>query len=85
MFAAFRTLSLLAQLGIVVAGIAAIGGSYALWKHSIDQAGYQRHKAETDQADRERTNAALQARARRHSCVAAGGVWDITEGKCDGQ
>jgi hypothetical protein len=85
MFAMFRGLSLLVQLGLVAAAIAGAYGSYALWKHSIDRAGYERAKAETEQADKEKTDAALQARARRHACVAAGGVWDITQGKCDGE
>jgi cytochrome c-type biogenesis protein CcmH/NrfG len=85
MFTMFRGLSLVVQLGLVAAGIAGALGSYALWKHSIDQAGYQRHKDETEHADKEKTDAALQARARRHACVAAGGVWDITQGKCDGE
>jgi cytochrome c-type biogenesis protein CcmH/NrfG len=84
MFAAFRLLPLLVQLGAIAAGLVAIGGSYALWKHSIDRAGYDRAQAETEKADKEKTNAALQARARRHACVAAGGLWDITEGQCRG-
>lgn len=82
MFAAFRLLPLLWQLGLVAAGIASIAGGYALWRHSIDQGGYDRAKQETEHDDSLRSNAALQSRARRHACVAAGGVWDITKGQC---
>lgn len=81
-WSAFRALSALAQVGIVVAVIGTAWGSFALWKHSIEKGGYDRAKHEVEQDDAERVNDALRASNRRHACIASGRVWDITQGQC---
>lgn len=65
----------------LAAGLAVI---VAVWW--VDSRGYERGseaaKSEITKQDRSAVDAANEASANRRLCVDAGGVWDITTGRC---
>lgn len=85
-FAAFRALPNLAQLAIVAALVASLYGGYRTWKNQIYtngyNAGYSQAIADVDTANQEGISEADKQDAKRRTCIARGGTWDISVGVC---
>lgn len=82
-WAAFRLLPLLWQLGALAAGVVAIGGAYGLWHHNIYAAGENAERGKIERQNQGAKDDADRAGARVDECFNAGGVWNDGTGKCD--
>jgi hypothetical protein len=80
----FRALPILVQLGALAAGLAAIGGTYAVWRHSLIVEGEAKNQSRIDQQNQGAKDAADKAAVGPDECDAAGRVWDVAAGECSG-
>jgi hypothetical protein len=82
MWAAFRLLPLVWQLGTAAAGLAVLGGTILYVRASLINEGEQRRQNTIDKQNQGAKDEADRADARVGECYDTGGVWDDIAGKC---
>lgn len=79
-----RLIPLVWRLAAIAAGVVALGGTYAVWRHGLIAEGEGRERTRTETQNQGAKNAADAADLGVDACYAAGRVWDAKAGKCRG-
>lgn len=79
----FRLLPLWGKAAAVLAVLAMIGGTYAIWHHKVYQSGYDAAVADVAHQNQEAVDAVNKRRAIVRACDAADGLrWDQVARQC---
>lgn len=82
-FGLFRGASLFTQLITLAVIFSTLAAAYFGWKTHVYNSGWRAAIAAIAAQDKRAVDAAKAARVTFRSCVDAGGVWDVTAGKCE--
>lgn len=87
LFAAFKGLSLLTRLGIVLGLAVTLFGAasvaYVSWRHEQRMIGYNRALAEVAEQNAVAKGVARDIVGQINDCEAKGGSWNVSTGDCD--
>lgn len=74
--------TLLVQIGVLLGIFAVVAAAYFGWKTHVYNNGWNAAIAAIAAQDKNAVEAARAARNTFRACVDGGGVWDVTNGKC---
>ena len=80
---AFFGASLLWKIGLIAAGVAALGTAYAIHRHNIYQSGYDDAINDVAARNAQASQAVRDAVAKVRECRDRGGTWDQSRGVCN--